>query len=787
MHILVTNDDGPPSSKSSPYVHAFINHLKAAGHQVSVCLPDTQRSWIGKAHMIGQTLKPTYFRPSTNVHGDDTEGTTNARPDQSGAGDEEWILVDGTPASCVQIGLNHFFGDKGPVDLVVSGPNYGRNTTAIFALSSGTLGAALEAAACKVRSIAVSFAFFSRNHDPVIIEAACRQSIKVIDGLCKQWPTDGSVDLYSVNVPLVESVDTRKTYLTKMLQNYWQAGGCFEEIDDPSTVDPQEEEARIRQDGEAKAPEGGEKACAGHKHKHFKWAPRFTDVYTSVEQAGPGSDGWVVKEGHTSVTPLKANFAQADIGNGQQELNFSAPAVQEENMTLAMREKLQDSSSNSICDKIQAFVAYEDEYVQPLIVSAIKSILPDDVVDLITAVTTAEDGTFSASRTLSSPDARALQIMPYESLDFDYTTSNTRSYMINSYMIRKALIRKHYLSTTVEHWIAKKPDSVLKTHMKRSEAFEVDYAEFLDDALIEAFDLRESLDRNDALGEDAAPEEKEWWILKPGMSDRGQGIRLFSTMDELQAIFDGWEEDQPDTDDEGEEGPAAQEGQTQRGGEDDGRDGITASHLRHFVAQPYIHPPLLVSDGGHKFHIRTYVLCAGSMQVYVYRHMLALFAAKPYTAPWEAPDDIERFLTNTCLQDSPNDTTVQRFWALAGLPDARKQDVFDQICAVTGDVFEGAARAMPIHFQTLPNAFEVFGLDFLVDDAGTAWLLEVNAFPDFKQTGGDLTEIVAGFWKGVVREAVVPFFGVDEGRLLDQSEEERKDMVRVRDVDLGRR
>ncbi|XWW98804.1 hypothetical protein V2A60_006807 [Cordyceps javanica] len=809
MHILVTNDDGPPSTKASPYIHAFVKHLKAAGHEVSVCLPNTQRSWIGKAHMIGQTLKPVYFRPSANVYGDETEGTTNSLPDTSGEGDEEWILVDGTPASCVQIGLNHFFHDKGPVDLVVSGPNYGRNTTAIFALSSGTLGAALEAAVCKFKSIAVSFAFFSRNHDPVIIDAACRQSVKVINGLYEQWPADGSVDLYSVNVPLVEAVDTRKTYLTKMLQNYWQAGGCFEEIDDPSAANPIEEEAKIRE-GESSAAAGKKTDCKGHKHKHFKWAPRFTDVYTSVEEAGPGSDGWVVKEGHTSVTPLKANFAQANVGDSQQELKFSEPAVREQGSRLAMREKRPDSSRP---DKIRAFVAYEDEYVQPLIVAALQSVLPDDMVDLITDVAAgSDDGTFSASRALSSsPRARALQIMPYEALDFDYASSNTRSYMINSYMIRKALIRKHYLSTTVEHWVAKRPASVLKTHVKRSEAFEVDYAEFLDDALVEAFDLRESLARNDALGEDAPPQDREWWILKPGMSDRGQGIRLFSTMDELQAIFDGWEEDQPDTDDDADDDDDddGQENDEQvarggGGGEDDDKDYITTSHLRHFVAQPYIHPPLLLRDGGHKFHIRTYVLCAGGLRVYVYRPMLALFAGKPYRAPWEAPDDAETFLTNTCLQGSPNETTVQRFWALEEGPTtlsaAAKEDIFAQICAVTGDVMEGAARAMPVHFQPLPNAFEVFGLDFLVDAAGCAWLLEVNAFPDFKQTGADLTDIVAGFWRGVVREAVLPFFQADEdeattllpkskskGGLGDPGEDERKDMVCVRDIDLGRR
>ena len=73
------------------------------------------------------------------------------------------LLVDSTPASCIQIGLFHYFQERGPIDLVISGPNYGRNTTAVFALSSGTLGGALEAAVCGKRAIAVSYAFFDRK------------------------------------------------------------------------------------------------------------------------------------------------------------------------------------------------------------------------------------------------------------------------------------------------------------------------------------------------------------------------------------------------------------------------------------------------------------------------------------------------------------------------------------------------------------------------------------------------------------------------------------------------
>lgn len=321
MHILVTNDDGPPSAHASPYVHCLVRQLQAAGHTVSVCLPDAQRSWIGKAHMIGQTVKPTYYRPSKTSWVEappseqtpgleEQEGTRHEVPSPPGT-EEEWVLVNGTPASCVQVGLRSYFHERGPVDLVVSGPNYGRNTTAVFALSSGTLGAALEAAVCRVRSIALSYAFFSRNHDPVIIREATAHSVRVIQALWDQWPAGGDeLDLYSVNVPLVEGVSGNKTVFTAMMQNYWGEGGCFEEIDAEADADANLEEERIREqqiDGASAAKDGAAAAAAAsgnphatkHAHKHFKWSPNFAGVYKSVEASGPGNDGWTVRQGQT--------------------------------------------------------------------------------------------------------------------------------------------------------------------------------------------------------------------------------------------------------------------------------------------------------------------------------------------------------------------------------------------------------------------------------------------------------------------------------------------------------
>ena len=93
---------------------------------------------------------------------------------------------------------------------------------------------------------------------------------------------------------------------------------------------------------------------------------------------------------------------------------------------------------------------------------------------------------------------------------------------------------------------------------------------------------------------------------------------------------------------------------------------------------------------------------------------------------------------------------------------------------------------MSIHFQLLPNAFEIFGVDFLVDEEGTAWLLEVNAFPDFAQTGGELQGVIRELFEEVVEVAVKPFFGLEQGEAEKEGGEEGK-MVRVLDVDLGRR
>lgn len=354
---------------------------------------------------------------------------------------------------------------------------------------------------------------------------------------------------------------------------------------------------------------------------------------------------------------------------------------------------------------------------------------------------------------------RVVEYADYDDLDFDLLASGDGDkYNACSYIYRKGLIRKHYLNNTVRMFCAKHPESVLCKAVPESFNLEVDYAEFLDDALDEAYELRQEIEAGDKI-----------WILKPSMSDRAQGIRMFTSIDGLQQIFDSFEEDDASGDEE-------------EADETNDDHGVITSQLRHFIVQQYIEDPLLLKDG-RKFHIRTYVACVGAMKSFVYRDMLALFALSKYVAPVSGDDDIielQGHLTNTCLQgESQDDLSVRRFWDLEVGQNA-KEEIFNQICKITGDLFDAASSVDRINFQPLPNAFEMYGLDFIVTADLQVHLLEVNAYPDFKQTGDKLNNIVSGFFAGVLNKGVLPLLGKPIGTESDG-------MVCVFDKDLGGR
>lgn len=363
MHILLTNDDGPPHPGSSPYILPFARVLAAApfSHRVSVVIPSQQRSWIGKAHLLPPSLYPAAAQhasggavggPSSNEQLSDTvapswydpaTGAVTTTPPLSSSADEAdsgpaaWVLIPGTPATCTQLGLFHHsslfssgaVATAPPIDLVISGPNYGRNTTAAFALSSGTLGGALEAAVCGVRAVAVSFAY--ERGRPVtggVVDEACTHAARVVQRLCEGWAVaaqgDGDEDvpeLFSVNVPLVEGVSRGVVRWTWMLGNKWRGGSLYKVVggagaDAGSAGKGAVETATTTRDvAEGRAAGHIEEQGAAAEERQldnrlaFRWQPTFADIWATIESSGAGNDGLAVKNHETSVTPLRANFA----------------------------------------------------------------------------------------------------------------------------------------------------------------------------------------------------------------------------------------------------------------------------------------------------------------------------------------------------------------------------------------------------------------------------------------------------------------------------------------------
>lgn len=189
--VLVTNDDGIGSR--------FLFELASAlgeRHNVFVCAPDGERSWIGHAITRHERLTPQ------EVDGFDCPA---------------W-KVNGTPADCVNLALGHLI-PKRP-DVVVSGINLGYNVTWPMILSSGTVGGALEGALEGLPSIAASMSLPVDRFDEIrerqgevkgslldSLRISARRTADFVDEL----PNDsrnGKIRVHNLNFPENTKEDT---------------------------------------------------------------------------------------------------------------------------------------------------------------------------------------------------------------------------------------------------------------------------------------------------------------------------------------------------------------------------------------------------------------------------------------------------------------------------------------------------------------------------------------------------------------------------------------------------
>ncbi|THH20219.1 hypothetical protein EW146_g1082 [Bondarzewia mesenterica] len=403
---------------------------------------------------------------------------------------------------------------------------------------------------------------------------------------------------------------------------------------------------------------------------------------------------------------------------------------------------------------------------------------------------------------------KLLQWATYDDINHELTHASEHPVLSSSYIIRKALIRKHFLARCIHSYLVKHEAPMLRAAVPRTWDLEISFADELDDMWADdLWDLAQEMNSV----EQGRGRRGKWWILKPGMADRGMGIRLFDSKEALVRIFEGFEEEEEE--DEGWESE----------GKGEGRDDDTAvvtSQLRHFVIQvipqynlEYVSTPLLLDPyqvllngstsrpfdklQGHKFHLRAYCVAHGALKVYLYTRILALFSSKPYSVPEESSCnggrggstvDLAPHLTNTSLQTHRGEEGVRLFDELMGCHilscpnggstiDDDEEDrpvltamhllkIQDQMADVLAETFK-AALETPVHFQPLPNAFELYGIDFLVSHGPASpllsepnfqvKLLEINAEPAIELTGPRLTWILEDLFVAMGKVCVEPF------------------------------
>lgn len=187
-YILITNDDGVDSPALLPLVREL-----AKLEQVRVVVPETERSWIGKAISRWDELR---------VRRIEREGV-------------EIYTVGGYPADCTNLGVHSLFDE--PPALVVSGVNIGLNIGLGFFLSSGTVGAAMEGWIAGLPAIALSIGLVGEDRawkrdavgdpDHPVWQRAARVGADVVRCVREVGYPDG-VDLISVNYPFDADVAT---------------------------------------------------------------------------------------------------------------------------------------------------------------------------------------------------------------------------------------------------------------------------------------------------------------------------------------------------------------------------------------------------------------------------------------------------------------------------------------------------------------------------------------------------------------------------------------------------
>ncbi len=219
--ILITNDDGV----KSPGINALIKEFLDNEYDLDIIAPNNERSWKGKSVSSFKKVKHEVI-------------------EKKGI---KFNAIDGTPADCILIGYFHVC--EKPLDLVISGINFGANIGNSFILSSATVGAAMEASFLGIKSIAVSLLLnpikqkmksINDSKSNLIIkkqlkekdfEFAAKITRKIADFILKNPNLPAKTDLININVPIDSNEKSEINYTSVSRIHY---GSVFRKMEEES-------------------------------------------------------------------------------------------------------------------------------------------------------------------------------------------------------------------------------------------------------------------------------------------------------------------------------------------------------------------------------------------------------------------------------------------------------------------------------------------------------------------------------------------------------------------------
>ncbi|OMJ75087.1 hypothetical protein SteCoe_25864 [Stentor coeruleus] len=231
--------------------------------------------------------------------------------------------------------------------------------------------------------------------------------------------------------------------------------------------------------------------------------------------------------------------------------------------------------------------------------------------------------------------------------------------------------------------------------------------------------------------------EGSTWIIKPGeATNRGKGIKVSSSLDQIKEIINKHQEN------------------------------------RTYIIQKYIQNPLLINK--RKFDIRCYALItsfANQLQGYFFKDGYLRTSCKEFNI--KNTNDKFIHLTNDAIQKNHEDYgkfesgnklsyyDFQKFLHSNGSNVDFFIDIFPQIVDI---VKESIACAKDIiNEECKMNAFEVLGYDFMVDSEYKVWLIEINTNPCLELSCSYLSKIIPDMLENSFRIALDPMFPPPEG------------------------